>query len=1141
MKANSEKTKQSKKATRRVLAGVLCGASVLSLVLSLVMPPISQAIANDVQMVPTEKTVTEDSSTESTDVENTNNGDTENQNSDETESGESNTIATEADQPSDDAGVGDAAQPVEDDTNGENAIALAAGNESDHKISSGEELSTKLLNPDLRDNNGAATFELAADIEYDEEILLEGANTKITLDLNGFKIKHESSNQPLFSITGGATLTVKDGTQTAPTEPPVIQEKMNDNLASMECDDSNIPNKLTYYVTESVAKGTGTTETLKEYKVDIKGAIVACGDNADLKLVNLYKTGTFNLESGTITQRQNSGDQKNSVNCLVYAEEGSIVNMSGGYVCGATSMNHGAGIELSTMNNSGATLNLTGGVIAGNYAPIGGGVNAYGSKINMTGGTISGNGTFKDLPGYGAGICAQNSDVTVSDGYVTNNNCQFDYIKQQGMEDKHKGNGCHGGGGIAAFNGGSLTINGGYITGNYSAEAGGGIYAGAWGQALSSFKFSGGTIASNVAQNSEGGGIRIAAPTVGVFEVPKGSHAYITNNTTKTTNDWGGGGVFVQGYGDNVQAASLKIYNALITKNDAQGFGGGFAACPTGETAITDTEGIAIFGNTDKNGENRSGGSHGKNDDADKSNNDDGKGEITEGFKNAGHRDLFLIRDQKTSNNYIAAVTGQMLGGGAANWKGTIDGQPTTIGKYDGAQAKYMIGLDADPTEGDQGFAVNKARLFITGNTSNVHGGGIMTNGNVVAGSTTQVSVYPKMKLNGIKALTGRKLEKDEFEFELLKQNPIVDENGKPIVDENGKPLYTVPSFDSNSKDKLQLNGCSVVGTVRNDIDGNFTFDLGEVYADENLVYYLVEVPGTDEGVAYDETIYKIDPTVVEDTGKTHYVLGIKYTYYEVKSVSVTKVKKDGAGAKTSETESAAIAAAEGENAATITLTSGATFTNKCPSRSWTPEATKVVEGGEMKAFTLQLAEDSEFKNIIGTAVTSGSEKTQTLSFMDENNEKIELKYSLSDIRNNPGDPGGPFKTFTYYVREKTDGPQFSHYTYDHSVYKFTVVPTYDTEKGEINCKVTYEKGIVDSKGDWTADPKAEERTFIDTSAPTPTSIPTFTNTYSTSLPLSGMSGVTLTYLAGAAVLCAAAAWMHIRRKANAKGGKRRE
>lgn len=57
MKANSDKSKQSKKVTRRVLAGVLCGASVLSLMLSLVMPPISQAIANDVQTVSTEETV----------------------------------------------------------------------------------------------------------------------------------------------------------------------------------------------------------------------------------------------------------------------------------------------------------------------------------------------------------------------------------------------------------------------------------------------------------------------------------------------------------------------------------------------------------------------------------------------------------------------------------------------------------------------------------------------------------------------------------------------------------------------------------------------------------------------------------------------------------------------------------------------------------------------------------------------------------------------------------------------------------------------------------------------------------------------------------------------------------------------------
>lgn len=88
MKANSDKSKQSNKATRRVLAGVLCGASVLSLVLSLVMPPISQAIANDAQTVSTAETVMGGgSSSESAAVGNTSE-DAENQNSDETDGGE---------------------------------------------------------------------------------------------------------------------------------------------------------------------------------------------------------------------------------------------------------------------------------------------------------------------------------------------------------------------------------------------------------------------------------------------------------------------------------------------------------------------------------------------------------------------------------------------------------------------------------------------------------------------------------------------------------------------------------------------------------------------------------------------------------------------------------------------------------------------------------------------------------------------------------------------------------------------------------------------------------------------------------------------------------------------------------------------
>lgn len=1115
MTANSNKSKQGNKAAHRVIAGVLCGASVLSLVLSLVMPPISQAIANDAQPVSTEGTVMGGgSSSESTDVDNTTNGDTENQNSDEVEGGEADSSNGVEQGQSEDQPEGEL--QVEDGESSDDGAVMAAAEGGQSQASANNIASVDDLNK-LANVDGTASYMLMNDIETSALIKLEKSGSNITLDLNGHKIKHKSANQPLFNITGGATLTVKDSQQVAATEAVTTQTNKYGNLASMEYD-AQIPTSLTYYVTESTVSGTGTTETLKAYKADIKGAIVACDGSSDLKLINLYssngKGGTFKLESGVITQQQGS-----SVASLVYAQDGSTVAMGGGYICGASGSGAGGGIEVRNNSN----LSISGGVIAGNSAPSGGGVYANGSVVTVTDGVISGNSTLDGTSGYGAGVCAEGSDVAISGGYITNNNYQYDY-RNKGDYVNHNGNGCHGGGGIAAFNGGSLKINGGYITGNFSAEAGGGVYAGAWNRALSLFTFSGGTIASNVAQNSEGGGIRIAAPTTGEFNVPLGAKAYITNNTTNTTNDWGGGGVFVQGSSDNnVQPASLGIYNALITNNHANGFGGGFAACPTGKTAITDTNGIAIFGNTDEKGTNRSGGTNDKSEDWDK---DPKGGEITPAFIQAGHEDLFLIHASSNSENnpYIAAVTGQMLGGGAANWSGTIDNNtPTSIGKYEGAQAKYMIGLKSDPIKEDKDAATAAATLFITGNKSNIHGGGIMTNGDVVAGSTKQVKVYPKMKLNGTKELTGRTLKEGEFNFQLLKQG----------ADKKA------PSFGSDGT--LQPNGCSVVGTVKNDVNGNFAFNLSEVYADDDLVYYLVEVPGADKGVNYDKTIYKIDPKVEKDEIKSHKVLDIEYTYYTVSSVAITTIAANGT------TSVATVYPAPEGDVASVALTKSKTFTNaytKYDSNgSWTPKATKVVEGGEMKEFTLQLAKDSSFKNgdIVGTAVTSvtsGDNTKQTLSFSDASGKVIELKYSLSDITANPDTAGdstghGASKTFYYYVREKDDSSTYPHYKFDPSVYRFKVVAKDDTE-GHIDCAVTYRKGTVDSDGKWKDAENADHELTDD-------STPTFTNTYSTSLPLSGMSGVTLTYLAGAAVLCAAAAWMHIRRKANAKGGERRE
>lgn len=1107
MKANSDKSKQSNKATRRVLAGVLCGASVLSLVLSLVMPPISQAIANDAQAAPAEETVMGGgSSTESTDVENTNNGDTENQNSDDAEGGETGDDVQSEGLSEEDSQDEDAEQTADDASN-EGTIPPVAEDATEYTlINSADDLSRYLQN-----DKKAGKYRLNHDIEYASDITLGQGET--TIDLNGHKIKHsgvesgKSSNMSMFNVPEGATLTIEDLQQAADNKLEQGGDK-NGNLAKLDYDGTT-PSKLTYYVTESTSSDTATTETLFKHEVAINGAIVGTTAHSTMRLINV-RGGTFNLQSGVLTTTQDA-----NVGNLIYAETGSTVNMSGGYVCGASIGSSGAGAGIHV---EGSTLEISDGVIAGNYAPSGGGVYALNSTVNMVGGIISGNGTNDNEVGYGAGICAEDSMVTITNGYITNNKYQF-YT-----DEGHKGNGCHGGGGIAAFSHnqgqkkGGLVISGGYITGNYSAEAGGGVYAGAWNKPLSGFAFYGGIIASNVAQNSEGGGIRIAAPTVGEFNV-SGKKAYITNNTTNTTNDWGGGGVFVQGSSDQgIKSASLNIYNALITNNHANGFGGGFAACPTGKTAITDTNGIAIFGNSDGkpdgSGYNRSGGTHDKNDDADWRPNHEG-GEITEDFKKAGHQDLFLIRDSANAESlpYIAAVTGQMLGGGAVNWSGTIDNTQTSIGKYEGAQAKYMIGLKSEPIREDMDAATAAASLFITGNRSNIHGGGIMTNGDVIAGSTTQVNVYPKMKLNGTKALEGRALTADDagkFRFQLLEPGKSGD----------------VPSFNNNDG-KLQLNGCLKVGDgdgdgVTNDAEGNFVFDLGRVNSDGTSVYYLVEDPGSVEdrvpGVDYDQTIYKIELTT---TTENRPVLDINYTYYLVTNVRVTNLK--------SNEPLNTITPTNGSNVS-IKITDGNTdntFTNAYkPKGSWTPQVTKKVVGGELKKFKFELANDENFTN--QETVTVDPSKATT----DENgNETVPVKFATKDYELKDLENGS--KTFTYYVREENESSTYPHYKFDQSVYRFNVVAT-DNTKGGIDCAVTYRKGHVNSEGKWIND-DTTDHDLADTSTPT------FTNTYSTSLPLSGMSGVTLTYLAGAAVLCAAAAWMHIRRKASAKGGERRE
>lgn len=499
-------------------------------------------------------------------------------------------------------------------------------------------------------------------------------------------------------------------------------------------------------------------------------------------------------------------------------------------------------------------------------------------------------------------------------------------------------------------------------------------------------------------------------------------------------------------------------------------------------------------------------------------------------FRENGHADFFLAATGHSVP--IAAVIGKMLGGGDAKYSGSIELEKAiTIPANGGVQVKNSIGLSSGVKPGDSA-ATNAqafATTFITGNYSWNHGGGIMSNGDLYLGQPEDTYVYPSLKLKATKALSGRGLKDKEFTF----------------------AVYRKDSKNPSGNGAFNRNACTEVGTANNDANGNITFDLGEQFAAsgaaDKITYYLVENAGEVSGITYDTAVYEIVVTATDtqtslmsvpkkDNPNEEKQLVIHN--YTIENVNVTKREFDKASGMWTEVNRWDDVKQD-EGYYRIGIAEGSTtfintYTPYTSTGSWTPKATKVVEGGEMKEFTLEFANDEQFKDIVSSKSTKADgDNPQTLRF-----EKIE--YTLDQLNKLESDSTGrgASNTFTYYVREQPPTAPFTNYKYDKSVYKITVNATDQSDK-TIRCDVTYTKIIDDEGKEIPADKQEPLKYGEDANAGQ--SLPTFTNTYSTSLPLSGMSGVTLTYLAGAAVLCAAAAWMHIRRKANAKGGERRE
>ena len=159
-----------------------------------------------------------------------------------------------------------------------------------------------------------------------------------------------------------------------------------------------------------------------------------------------------------------------------------------------------------------------------------------------------------------------------------------------------------------------------------------------------------------------------------------------------------------------------------------------------------------------------------------------------------------------------------------------------------------------------------------------------------------------------------------------------------------------------------------------------------------------------------------------------------------------------------------------------------------------TISATKALQGSSLKEGQFSFVLKDANGKVLQT-VTNDAEGN--VSFSVDYNKAGEYRYTISEL-----------------VPEGAENNVKDHIAYDATVHNVKV----DVKNGEgkLETTVTYDG--------------------TDTSNP-----PTFTNKYSTTLPAAGGAGLTMTYLAGASLLCFAATWMHARRQRDLKRGGRRE
>lgn len=692
----------------------------------------------------------------------------------------------------------------------------------------------------------------AADGDWDifKAIQMTSDKQHHTLNLNGHTITVEDDNLTLVDIKNGASLTVKDEQELSLGE---RETKITENseMDPLWHEDDEIVDKdsvgiilennyddaariLEFYVTEStvVDSATGkTVESLVKYQIKNPGVIRTTDTRTPLNTFYI-EGGTLNWEGGAIVGCTNravtlAGEDKEWV---------SVLNLKGGYICGNTAV-AGAGGAIQARGNS--RIELSGTYISGNY---------------VTGGN------------HGGAILLQDASVlNMSGGYLTNNRADTNggAVYADGGDKNNPGKT-------------SINLSGGYITNNLANFSGGGIYSGGKASdtnpnASAEEKESGSEctltmeasanglpgcmIARNLAIGGEGGGITFRTGTGSI------KSGYLTNNRTDTHEHWGGGGMFIS------DGSEVYVENTLVTNNTAGGFGGGVTGCPTSRIYIALKDGMAIYDNfageagepgSDermKLGEHLSSGGSGKQQD----------------HLYAYENELFLSNGYKDFFCALACtVDPLMLGGGPARWTGSRDSlvvdQKNGGGNLPRLDSASIMGLIANPETGDKGAAQSAAKVYINGNSSWTHAGGILCNGYMIVGEVKKIIVPDRMALKGTKALLDDKgkeqpLEKGQFEFEVF----------------NG-------SFSS-------------MGTFTNDEEGNINFN-NRLPATEagDFDYFVVESSESKGEIVSDSAVYKIRMHVKE-TINTEWVSPngkrLEKYLYTIENVTVWK-RTDG-------------------------------------------------------------------------------------------------------------------------------------------------------------------------------------------------------------------------------------------------------